>query len=102
MEQHPLYGVLQLAHVAVEGVALQMLHKFRLERGDALMKVRMPASELQHQRCEIFTPVAQGRQAQLDDIEAVIQVGAESTRCYHRLQRLVGGGDNANVYSGLA
>ena len=50
MEQHPLNGILQLAHVAVERKALQVLQQIWLDRGDAVMQMCVAAGELENQR----------------------------------------------------
>ena len=79
VEEHPLHDVLELSHVAVEREALQMRKQIGIHRGDAVMEVGVPARELQHQRGQIFAALAQGRQVELDDVQAVKEVGAEGS-----------------------
>ena len=90
--------VLELAHVAGEGLGLQVF-----ERGvrDALALdaelLRTLLQEVAHQQRNVLAALAQRWQAQADDVEAVEEVLAEQALAHALLQVLVGGGDHAHV-----
>ena len=78
-EQHrPVEGVFQLAHVAAPGVGLHQRLRLAAERphGHAV-HLRVLAGEVAGEFEDVGRALAQGRQAQVDDVEAVEQILAE-------------------------
>ena len=53
--------------------------------------------ELAHQQVDVLGSLPQRRQADGDDVEAVVEVGPEAALVDHLLQVLVGGGDDAHI-----
>ena len=74
-----------------------MLQQLGIERGDALVQIRMPAGEFQDEGGQVATALPQRRQAQLDDVQAVEEIGAERVGRHHGLERTVGRRDDADI-----
>src|SRR5208282_5871092 len=93
-----LDDVLELAHIARPIVVHQELHRGVRETSRRLVVF---AAELVEKALDelrdIFLALAEGRQLQRNDVEAVIQVLAETAFANQLHQIFVGGGKNANV-----
>src|SRR5262245_38407147 len=94
-----LQHVFQLADVARPGVLLKPPHR---PPADAVQALADPRRELVHQEVDeqrdVVLPLAQRRQADGEDVEAVVQVLAESFLLDLFEQVSVGGGDDADVH----
>ena len=89
--------VLELADVAREVVLDELLDH---ALGEAGVRVHLPVvlveEELDEQR-DVFAPLAQRRQMEARDVEAVVEVLAEALLCDRLRQIRVGGRDDADV-----
>jgi len=91
-------GVLQLANVAAPGMGRQQ--PFGRGRNRAIrhtVGVGIFAREMPRQRLDILGPLAQRRQAQVHDVQAIEQVLAERAAFDRFGEIAIGGCDNANV-----
>ena len=80
----PLDEVLQLANVARPVVARQRLHRLRRNAGDPPVHApRVLLHEIAHQQRDVLAPVAQRRHRHRENVQAVIQVGAEFALLHH-------------------
>ncbi len=89
----------ELAHVAGPVLLLQQIERVGREAGDA--PVQPGGEDLQRmlrQHGDVFASLAQRRQVQGDDIEAVIQVVAKLAEGDGGVEIAVGGGDDAHVH----
>src|SRR5262250_1881323 len=102
IEEHSLDGVLEFADVSFKRAASQMLQQLLIERRDPLMQLGMAPGEFQDQLGKVLATLAQRRQAHLNDVQAVKQIGTEGPCLDHWLQRVVGGGNDADVDGCLA
>ena len=90
--------MLQLAHVARPRRGLQRGEGFRRDRADLLAELGVEVVEkIERQRHDVLRPLAQRRHAQRHDVDAVEEVGAEAAGLRFRLERTVGGEDQAEV-----
>ena len=89
-----LQGVPQFAHIPQPGQACQERHR---ERGQRQRGGLQAAQEVLRQRDEVLAPLAQGRQMDLEDVQAEEQVVPERPLGHASLQILVRGGQDAHV-----
>src|SRR4029077_11649794 len=86
--------VAQFTHVARPGIAPQNLNCFRRETPPRVVLLQ----EEGRQRPDILRTLPQGRNANLDRIQAVIQVGSEPSRLYGIFQIDIRGRHYTNVH----
>ena len=97
-DHRALDHVLHLAHVAGPAVVDQRVDRALAEAGDRLaVLLARPLHEPVHQQRDVVAPVAQGRHADREDVEAEIEVLAERAVAHRVAQVDVGGGDDAHV-----
>jgi hypothetical protein len=89
------HHVLELAHVAGPVVLLEAFDRRRLDRLVAEAGLGGDAQEVAHEVADVLEPLAQRRQAQRHDVEAIVEVLAEQALLDLRLELAVGGGDDA-------
>ena len=99
-QQHgAVNGVFQFAHIAAPGVAQQQPLG---DRGDGAIRHAIGfgifAGEMMRQSANVLGPFAQGRNAQIDDIQAIQKVFAEGAVLDRFGQVPVGGGDDADIH----
>ena len=97
-EHEAVCHVAQLAHVARPGVGHQFgeLGAGR-QRGRALVARGRKQREMLEQQRDVFASLAQRRQLDHRDADAVVQVGAKLLLIAQRLQVVLAGGDHAAV-----
>ncbi|MNF52882.1 hypothetical protein D3C84_342430 [compost metagenome] len=91
-------GVLQLAHVARPGVALQQRQRGLAQRQAA--QAQLAAATLAEEAAEqgdVLLSLAQRRHRDREHAEAMVEVGAELPGQHRALQVAVGGGEDAHV-----
>ena len=95
---HAAHFVGQLAHVAGPGVEQQVFERLVVERqASLLLFVAVLAQVVIDERRDLLAPLAQRRQLQADDVEAVEEVLAEAALGDELFEVGVGGGDDAHV-----
>ena len=95
----PLQQVAQFAAVARPVVALQKGHFFVAQlNGRQAQRGGQLGHEVRNQVGQVFAVFAQRGQGEIDDLEPVIQVGAEVATVHGLGQIAVGGGDDAHVH----
>src|SRR6266851_5405757 len=97
-EDGAMHGVLQLAHIAAPGVAAQ--HVAQRDGNAAVfdaVRRRVFLGEMLGERLDVLRPLAQRRDAQIDDVEAEIEILAEAAFADLLFEVAVGGGDQADV-----
>src|SRR6266566_2090583 len=94
-----LQCVLELPHVAGPVIRHDDLFRFRRQRLDRLAALaRDVAEKLLHEDGNVVTPVPQRREMDVDDVEPVIEISAESTAPDVLFQVTVGRRHHAHVY----
>src|SRR6266545_1714825 len=97
-EHRPLDRVVELPHVPRPGVLGEASHGRGLEAGDALsIALGVLAEEVGGEEGNVLPPLAQGRDPDLDGVQAEEQVLAEARRRHLGVQVGVGGGQDAHV-----
>src|SRR5579859_947449 len=94
-----VHGVFELAHIAAPDMADQ--HAARRIAQRALrqtVQLGIFLDEVPGQRLDVERTLAQGRQAQIDDVEAEEQILAERALAHFVLEIAVGGGDDAHIH----
>ena len=92
----PLHDVGELADVARVGVGGEEPLGLGREAHQRLAELRGEAlEEVAEEQRDVLAPLAQGRHADLDDVEAVVEVLAEAARLHLLAEVAVGGGDDA-------
>src|ERR1035438_6297335 len=90
--------VLQFADVAGPVVALERMHGGRRNGGDfAIHAAGVLLHEGAHQQRDIIAALAQRRDRERENVEPVIEVGAELPFLHHQREVAVGGGHQAGV-----
>ena len=93
-----LDDVVELAHVALPGQRHEQLQGGAVGAFEALLQLAVvDADEVLDQRRDVLAPLAQRRDLDVDDVEAVVEVVAELARLDLAPQVAVGGGDDADV-----
>ncbi len=94
----PLHHVLEFPDIAGPGIALEHVHDGQREMRPAVAAPRRELAEkVRRQRQDVFLTLAQRRQEDGKDIEAVKEVAAKAALRHHPLEVAVGGGDDAHV-----
>src|SRR5206468_8669965 len=91
--------VLQLADVSRPRIAAEELERLHPHRGHGA--ARPPAGlaqEVVGEGGDVLNPLAKGREADREDVEAVVEVAAEATGGHIGLEIGVGGGYDADVH----
>ena len=98
-DNHALHQVAQLAHVPRPGVLHQHSHCFRRksQEGAAVLR-REVAHEPAHEEGDVVATLPQRGQIDVEDVEPVVQVGAEAPRFHMLAQRTVRGRDHSHVH----
>src|SRR5215510_8985802 len=97
-DHRPLDHVAQLAHIAGPPVAAENLRYFGRYPTDALPELFVEVFDVMPgEQQHVIAALAQRRQIDLDDGEAVVKVEPESPSLAFGLQVAVGGGDYAHV-----
>ena len=90
--------VLELAHVARPGVALQAGERLVREAVEVPVVLGgVHPQEVLGQHRHVFPALAQGRRGDRDDVEPVVEVLPEALLAHEHGQVLVGGGDDPHV-----
>jgi hypothetical protein len=98
-DHRALDDVLQLPHVARPGVANQGVHDRRWDGLDPpAHPPGEPLGEMAHQTRDVLRAIAQGRQHEREDVQAVVEVTAEAAVSDHLGQVAVGGRHQAHVH----
>ena len=88
----------QLAHVAGPPVAHENRHRVRRNRVHALpLGARVRPDEVRRERGNVMAPLAQRRNAELDDLQSVQQILPEAPLLDHLAEVAVGGGHDPCV-----
>src|SRR5207247_2559049 len=95
-ENGALNPVVELAHVAGPLVIEERLQRFGPD-GEARLAARVPAEEEFGERRDIVGTIAQGRNGELDDVEAEVEVLAERPLLDRGGQVRVGRADETHV-----
>src|SRR3546814_18303065 len=94
--------ILQFPHIARPAVATDALHRFGCDRfGRQALRSRL-VEEVAHQIGDILAALAQWRQAQRHDIQAIEQILAKQALMNCLAQVAIGGGDDPPVALGRA
>ena len=97
-DQRALHDVLEFAHVTGPRVAGEGLDHVVAEGGDLLARARAQApEEVVGERGHVLPPLAQGRQREVEDVEAVVEVLAEAAVLDVAAQVAVRGGHDAQI-----
>ena len=96
--RHAAHLVGELPHVAGPAVQHQVLHRFLGEAQVALAAfLRVLLQVVIGKRRDLHAPLAQRRQVEADDVEAVEEVFAEAALGDQGVEIGVGGGDDADI-----
>jgi hypothetical protein len=94
-----LDDVLQFAHVSRPVIFLQQAHRLRLDMPEwRLLTLACPREEMPRQFGNVILALAQRRQIDRHDVEAVEQILPEFSLGHRGLQIAVGGGDHADIH----
>src|SRR5205823_6884253 len=98
-EQHRALDLVgELAHVARKRVAGEQRERLVAGLADGLLQLRRePSRQMPGEGRDVLPPVAQRRQADRKDAQAVVQVLAEAARLHLVLEATVGGRDHPYV-----
>ena len=90
--------VLQFAHIAAPGIGEQDLARLGRDRPQRhAVDLGVFLGEMVGQRQDVARPLAQGRQAQMHDVQAVEQVFAERTLAHRIAEIAVRGRDDPQI-----
>src|SRR5712664_556683 len=97
-DHRALNNIFEFAHIAGPIVIHQKLQRGRGEVAQRLVVfLAIALEEVSEQRGHVFATVAQRRQPEVDDVQAMIQIFAEAPFAYEHQQFHVGGGDDAHI-----
>ena len=92
-----LHGVLELADVAGPVILDEDAHGVGRDLDLAAVLGVEPGQEMIDEHRDLFAPLPQRRDADLDDVQAVVEVFTELMRPHGRLEVAIGGGDEPHV-----
>jgi hypothetical protein len=90
--------ILELTHIARKRIAAEEFDRLRAEAGDlAVVFATLEAKEVLREGGDVRGPVAQRRQLDRHDIDAVVEVLTELTGCDELFKRLVAREDDPDI-----
>ena len=97
-DDRPLHGVFKFTHIARPGIVHQQAHGAIRDFGYRLAQLSAKDLEKVKRQCrDVIAALPEGWRVDRKNVDAIVQVLAESALQHHRLEILVGGRDQPDI-----